>query len=643
MGKQSGVQTAVKEKPQEDEMIIDTSKMSDGQREALEVAESARQKEQTHPSFARELFMGSMHEKMVFPFPEQSAEDKKIGDDYLAELGAFLSEHLDAEEVDRTRTIPDIVMNKLKEMGAFALKVPKEYNGLGFSQVNYNRVIHMVGSHCGSTAVLLSAHQSIGVPQPLKLFGTKAQKEKFLPRFREGAISAFALTEPNVGSDPAKMTTTAKLSEDGSHYILNGEKLWCTNGPIADLMVVMVKTAPKMVRGKERQQISALIVEANTPGVEVLHRCDFMGLRAINNGLLKFTNVKVPKENLLWDEGRGLALALITLNTGRLTVPAACAGMAKQCVSVARRWGNAREQWGQPIGYHEAGRQKIAFIASSALAMEAVASIGAHWADQGDIDIRIEAALGKLFCSEMAWKVADTTLQLRGGKGYERASSLKARGEADAYPVERMMRDTRINTIIEGTSDIMRLFLAREMLDPHLSVAAGLIRPGSGLGEKVTTGFKLLGFYATWYPKQWLNGSCFKGYSGMGALEKHMKFANRTAHKLARTTFHKMARYQQNLEKHQVLLGHLTDIGMELYAMAATCSYALSLQKNQGGDQSPIELADYFCNGAKRRIAEHFAAMKSNDTKQGNDLAESVLKGETRWQEEDLIWVGPEE
>jgi len=628
--------------PEDGELIIDTSKMSADKRSAMEVAESAREQEWKHPSFAQQLFMGTFAHQMITDFPVQTEEDKKTGDEFIATLDAYLQKHLDAEQVDATRTVPQDVVDELFRMGAFAMKVPKQYGGLGFTQVNYNRVMMHVASYCASTAVLLSAHQSIGVPQPLKLFGTEEQKKKYFPRFRQHSISAFALTEPSVGSDPSKMATEAKLTPDGKHYVINGDKLWCTNGPIADLLVVMCKTAPKLVNGKERTQITALIVERSTPGIEVVHRCDFMGIRGIQNGLLRFKDVKVPVENILLGEGKGLKLALTTLNTGRLTLPAACTGVAKQCLSIARRWGNSRVQWGLPIGQHEAGREKIAFMASTTLAMEAVSWLTSHWADRHDIDIRIEAAMAKLFCSEMAWKIVDMTMQMRGGRGYEKASSLAARGEVP-YPVERMMRDTRINTIIEGTSDIMKLFLAREAMDPHLRLAADILKKHVPIGQKMKAGAKLASFYSGWYLNQWFNSSLWSQHDEMGVLADHYKFIHSTSHRLARTIFHNMGLYRDKLERKQVLLGHLMEVGTELFAMSATCSYASMLAKREGGDASAITLADMFCRDAARRIESHFNAISHNDDQLMNAVGKAVLAGDMRWLEEGVAWIGPRE
>lgn len=619
-----------KEVKQDESSLIITG--NEKQRQAMEVAEEAREKEYLNPSFAGKMFMGDFDPSMLFPFPQQDPEDKRIGDEFIDKLTTFLTANLDPEEVDASRTIPKDVIDGMVKMGVFAMKIPKEYGGLGFSQTNYNRVVMKVASYCGSTAVLISAHQSIGVPQPLKMFGTEEQKKKFYPRFSKGSISAFALTESNVGSDPAEMNSEAKLSDDGSHYILNGEKLWCTNGTIADIIVVMAKTPPKIINGKEKKQISAFLLEMNTPGVEVTHRCNFMGLGGIYNGVIRFTNVKIPKENILWAEGRGLAMALSTINVGRLTLPAACTGAAKQCLHIVRKWGNERIQWGMPIGLHEAGKNKIAFIAATTLAMEAITWLTSSWVDKGGVDIRIEAAMAKMFCTESFWKIVDMTMQLRGGRGYEKASSLKARGEI-GYPVERMMRDSRINMILEGSTEIMKLFLAREAMDPHLKLASALLKKNSSFAEKFKAMRKIFSFYSKWYPSQFFKAIKGKPYPEMGQLASHFSYVDKTSHKLARSIFYYMAKYKQGLEKKQMILGRLIEIGTDLFAMSAVCSYAAS--STQGG--TAIELADYFCKLAEDRIKLNFESLEVNIDSQANQLAKDVLVDKFLWLEEGVI------
>ncbi len=617
-----------------DELLMD--KKHPGHGEAMEVAEEARDKDYRLPSFGGQLFMGKFAHEMLFPFPEQDPTDKKIGDAFADQVEHLMTTQLDANKVDATREIPKPFLEAMGKLGVFAMKVPKEYDGLGFSQTNYNRTVMRVASYCGGTAVLISAHQSIGVPQPLRLYGTEAQKKKFLPRFRQGAISAFALTEPNVGSDPARMSSEAKLSEDGKYYILNGEKLWCTNGTIADVIIVIAKTAPKIVKGKEKQQISAFILEMNTPGVEVAQRCEFMGLGGIYNGLLKFTDVKIPVENRLGEEGRGLAIALATVNVGRLTLPAASTGGAKACLHIAREWGSTRVQWGMPVGLHEEGRNKMAFIASTTFAMEAVTMLTGQWADQGKVDIRIEAAMAKLFCTEALWKIADVTLQLRGGRGFEKATSLAARGEP-AYPVERILRDCRINTILEGSSEIMKLFLAREAMDPHLKKLGFLLTGKTSTSKLLMEVPKLMGHYSWWYLKQLVQPFFSSSYSEMGKLAKYFKFIEKTAHRLARLLFYYMARYRQGLEHKQMLLGRLVQTGTDLFVMAATCSYAVAQSKKQGGSDAPLDLADYFCRVTIRNIRRQLDAITDNDDRALGGIAKRVIDKEFIWLEEGIV------
>jgi len=588
--------------------------ISKDKKDSLEFAEEQRESEWKYPSFALQLFHGQPDFRLICPFPTQSQEDKEKGDVFLQRLEIFLKENLDPDEVDRTGMIPDPVMKGLADLGAFAIKISEEYGGLGMSQVNYNRAIQLVASYCGSTAVLLSAHQSIGVPQPLKLFGTDEQKKKYLPMFAKGKVSAFALTETEAGSDPRNMTTTATPTDDGQHYLINGEKLWCTNGLIADVIVVMAVTPPKVINGKERKQITAFIVEMDTPGIEKIHRCQFMGLHGIQNGLLRFNNVKVPKENIILGEGEGLKLALTTLNTGRLTLPAASTGVSKWCVHVARQWSAQRKQWGAAIGEHESIAVKLGYISSHAFAIDAMTWLTSAMADDQKKDIRIEAAIAKYFCTYQSYIIVDETLQIRGGQGYESSASLKARGMKD-WAVERVLRDVRINTIIEGTSEIMFLFIAREALDPHLEKTKPLLSSRTSFMTKLKTVFLILGYYVPWYIKLWLPGRFSLGGIHL-TLGGHMRYVRDTSKRLARQVIHQMMRYQKKLESRQIVLNRIVKIGTELFAIASTCSYADHLIKEGQDKDSTLDLADLFCRTARERICTLFKEMHSNHDRQ---------------------------
>jgi alkylation response protein AidB-like acyl-CoA dehydrogenase len=455
------------------------------------VAEAAREQDWQQPSFGKELFLGRLRLDLIHPHPRPTEQERRKGEAFLARLEAFLREHVDPLQIERDAKIPDEVVRGLGELGAFGIKIDERYGGLGLSQVYYNRALALAASAHSSISVLLSAHQSIGVPEPVRLFGTEDQQRRILPGVAKDQVSAFLLTEPDVGSDPARMRTTATPTEDGSAYVLNGSKLWTTNGVIADMLVVMA-VVPRS-QG-HRGGITAFVVDAHTPGITVTHRNQFMGLRGIENGVTVFDNVRVPVADRLGEEGRGLKIALQTLNTGRLSLPAICCAAAKWSLRIARQWSNERVQWGKPIGKHEAVAAKLAFIAGMAYGMESMLELASALADDKRNDIRIEAALTKLYTSEMAWLVADELVQLRGGRGYETATSLAARGERPVG-AEQGLRDLRINRVFEGSTEIMHLFIAREAVDQHLSVAGGLIDPETGLAGKARAAASASRFY----------------------------------------------------------------------------------------------------------------------------------------------------
>ena len=598
------------------------------EKEAREVAEAAREKEWQAPSFVREMFDGNFRVDLIHPYPEQDPAEVERARPFLERLEAFMRDKVDSDKIDRDGKIPEEVIQGLRDIGAFAIKIPTEYGGLGLSQTSYTHAIALVTSQDGNLTALLSAAQSIGVPNPLKQFGTPEQKKKYFPRLAKGAISAFALTESNVGSDPAGMQTTAELSPDGRYWTLNGEKLWCTNGTIAELMVVMARTGPK--------KITAFIVEANWPGVEVVQRLHFMGLKALENGIIRFTNVKVPVENVLWGEGRGLKLALITLNTGRLTLPASCVAAGKRCLQIVREWGSTRVQWGQAIGKHDAIAQKIGRMAAETFAMEAVSDLASGMADKGGFDIRLEAAMAKMWNTETAWRIADDTLQIKGGRGYETADSLRSRGEKPD-PVERLMRDMRINLIFEGSSEIMRLFIAREAVDTHMRVAGALIDPKVPAGQKVTALLKAGAFYAFWYPKLWLGVRGWFGFGEFGRLASHMRFVERSSRRLARSLFHCMVRFGPMLEKRQAVLGRLVEIGAELLAIAAACSRAHAMLTKNPRETGPRELADVFAQQARLRVEQKFHDLWHNTDTATYTTARHVLDDHFRWLEEGIV------
>jgi len=606
-------------------------------REARRVAEAARQTDWTKPSFGRELFLGRLRLDLVDPWPTPTEDARAKGEAFLARV-AEVASRIDGQRIEREASIPDEVFAELAALGAFGMKIPEAYGGQGLTNLYYNKALTLIGSANPSVGAMLSAHQSIGVPQPVKMFGTDEQKQRFLPRVAAGEVSAFLLTEPDVGSDPARLATSAR--PDGDDYVLDGVKLWGTNGTIASLFVVMARVPASE---GERGGITAFVVEADTPGITIENRNAFLGLRGLENAVIRFDGVRVPASNVLVGVGRGLKIALATLNTGRLALPAMCVGASKWSLNVARGWSAERVQWGRRIGDHEAIATKIAFIAATTYALESMLDLSCMLADDEHNDIRIEAALLKLYASELGWKVVDELVQIRGGRGYETSASLRARGERPAE-VEQVLRDMRINRIFEGSSEIMHLLIAREAVDTHLDVAGDIIDPDASTRAKAEAVARAAGFYAGWLPTLAVGAGFVPGsYHEFGPLAEHVRYLERSSRRLAASIFAGMARWQGALEHRQAFLGRAVDIGAELFAMTAACVRA----KAEGPDRpESVELADAFCEQSRVRVDALFTALWHNSDASDRRFTRKVLDGRyarledgVRLVGDDLPWV----
>jgi alkylation response protein AidB-like acyl-CoA dehydrogenase len=591
-----------------------------------DVAEDAREKQWRGQSFLRDLFLGD-YRADLFESLSLAEPDRPEFRTFYERLSSFLISEVDPVVIDTTGEYPEQVLNGLRELGAFGMKIPVEYGGLGLSHAEYMKAMQLVGSHDANVVALLSAHQAIGVPQPIKMFGTEEQKRRYLPRCARGAISAFALTEPAVGSDPARLETTAERTPDGKHFVLNGQKLWCTNGTLAELIVVMA-------RDPGTQRINAFVVETSTPGVNIERRCHFMGLRALGNAFIHFDHVLVPEDNLIGEEGSGLKIALVTLNTGRLSLPAATAGIAKRCTEIVRKWSNARVQWGEPIGRHEAVAHLNADVVASTFAMDAVAATVAELADREGFDIRLEAAAAKEWNTARAWSVADKTLQVRGGRGYETESSLAARGEP-AIGVERMLRDLRVNLIFEGSSEIMHLFMAREAVDKHLSVAGAIVDPRLGLSDKLKALPRIALFYLWWYPSRFFGVGLWPRFRQHGALGRHLRYAARASRRLARAIFHGMLVHRAALERRQAFLFRTVDIAVELFVITACVYRAAALARR--GSRAALELADVAAMQRRARVEALFGSLFGNRDKADYAAGRALLEGRYHWLERGAI------
>jgi alkylation response protein AidB-like acyl-CoA dehydrogenase len=616
-------------------------KESNGRDTSMAMAEAARDRDWKLPSFVASAFAGDLRSDVVFPFPEQDADDRRIGDDYLQSLERVLVDEVDADEIDRTGQYPEQAFKALAAIGAFGMHIDKRYGGLGLSDINYARAVALMSSHDNATATWLSAHQSIGLPQPLRLFGTEEQKQRYLPRLAAGAISGFSLTEPDVGSDPAHISTTATPTSDGRGYTLDGRKLWTTNGTKAELLVVVARTPPKVRDGREIPQTTCFIVHADHPGVHVAHECEFMGMRGAGIAEIHFDKVFVAHEDVVGSPGQGLRVALSTLNLGRFAYAAAALGTAKSALRWIQQWVTDRVQWGSPIGRHQEIAARVAVMAANTFAIEAVAFVTAGLSDRGQTDLRLESAIAKYFSSETVWSIIDDAIQVRGGRGYETAASLAARGERPV-PIERLFRDARVGRIFEGSSQVMHLLIARDAIDMHFRRLMPLVQHTTADNAERNQLLKEAAkFYAAWYPRLWRPVARTLPSPGLSPANRdHLSYLDAASRRLARRLMHTMVRHRQHLEHEQLILSHVVDVGVDIFAMTATLSLAAQRSKELA-DEGPQQLADLFCQLARSRVEANLDAIGDRIGTAMDRISQDLMAGHHDWLYEGIIQAEP--
>ena len=606
----------------------------------LERIEEARER-LTGSSFMAGVFVGRPDFALLLPPPEPP-EEKAAGEAFCRKIEAFLKSHVDPEEIERTAKIPDSVLKGLFEVGAFGMKIPKEYGGLGFSYTNYGRVLTLIASWSNILSLTVAVPQSIGIAMPILLFGNEAQKRTYLPRVAREAISAFALTESITGSDAANIQTEAVLDRSGSHFLANGEKLWCTNGPIARYVTLIARVpAKKVVRDGKTAWVpvregescddkvhTAFILPMETPGVTVLQRCQFEGCRGIENAYMRLKDVRISAENVIGEIGKGLKYALTILNVGRaISIPAICLGMAKQAWQPTLDRANSRITFGKPLGERQTQMMRIGRMATDLFAMEALASLVWHMADQKSYDIRIEAALAKTFCSEKAIRFLKDAQIIFGGMGYETAESRQVRGEP-GFPIEQLVRDAEMYRIGEGATDILRPFVAREALSPHLERARTYLEGGVTGAAKLREWLKLLRGYVPGYLGLWKRTPLpdREEFRRREVSEK-LLCAERVSRRLARTILYAMARYREALRDDQGRQNRIEEIGEDILTIAATALHAEAIRRAQGNGHV-WDLADDFFREAVARIDANIVGLIRNDDHQPAAVGQRALRSQ---------------
>ncbi|MDE2996519.1 MAG: acyl-CoA dehydrogenase family protein [Bacteroidota bacterium] len=589
--------------------------------------------------FAKNLFWGRFRNDLVSPYPQVSVEEKKRCDALVEELEAYMKNEHPAIEIDRDQEIPEWVIKRLFDMGVMGMTVPEEYDGLGLGISSYNRVLETIGAYCGSTSVMVSAHQSIGC-KAIMLFGNEEQKKTYLPGVAREYLSAFCLSEPQVGSDAAGQETRCELSGDGTYYILNGEKKWSTSGALSGMYTVMANQRMVDPRtGKEQDKVTALICTPDMEGIEIFeNNRSKTGIRGTWQARLRLTNVKVPRENLLHKEGRGLHVALTCLNFGRCTLSAGITGAAKRAADQATKWVQTRHQFQRPIAEFELVQQRIARMYAQTYAMDSLLYMMTGMLDRGDEDIMVETAMTKVFCSQLGWESIDDAMEIMGGEGYMTENEL-----------ERLWRDNRIHRIVEGSNEVMQPFIfgygGKQLAEQMMSIQQGLTWDsdeffGQNVGRILGNAFRprVLGKAIP------LALELFSGFKpGAPSVSVQNRELRSHADRLERLVrdhahFFKLASkwYKEEIVTRQAVQARLGDSAMYLFALSATLS-RFDRSLSDGVERIEQERA-FFLHSfdlLENRILSAFRELRVNadDTmiaaaQAGRDRAESLPNSE---------------
>jgi alkylation response protein AidB-like acyl-CoA dehydrogenase len=607
--------------------------------QGLERIEEARER-LVGQSFMAGLFSGAPDFSLLLA-PEESAEDKNAWEVFRPRLEAFLTTQVDPDEIERTAKIPDSVIKELFALGAFAMKIPKQYGGLGFSYTNYGRALTLIAGWSNILSLTVAVPQSIGIAMPLLLFGSEQQKKRYLPIVARHAVSAFALTEPVTGSDAANIRTEAVLEAGGKAFVVNGEKLWCTNGAIARYVTLIARVPAKREkrdgrpawvpvpegRGAEQSVHTAFILDMDSAGVRVRQRCQFEGCRGIENAHMTFTDVRVPADDLIGDVGRGLKYALTILNVGRaVSIPAICLGMAKQAWQPTLDRANTRLTFQKPLGERQTQRMRIGHMASRLFAMDALAFAVWRMADRHSYDVRTEAAIAKIFSSECTIQFLKDAQTIFGGMGYETADSKRQRGEP-AFGIEQLVRDAEMYRIGEGATDILRPFVAREALNMHLEHAQRYFDERASGWQRFMTALRLITTYIPWFARQWMpRRPPSRPEFEHPHVRAKLRFVERASRRLARATLYAMIRRRQALRDDQGRQNRIERIGEDLLVIAVTALRA-EAQERTTGLTDAWDLAGEVFREARTRVTEQIRTLISNRDDRLTDVGRKALTG----------------